>query len=263
MRLRIATRLLAMALPTLLMLPLAGCGAPRLFEDGPAEDAPRLEQDLAEARAQRGAVTTEGQAARGDSAATRAAMAAGTPAPGAADPLAAPRSTAVAPSTAVAGQPRATRPASSASPPAAPAATVSPSAAPAAASFIGSAVSGGQIGGSYQLVDLRSGEHAGFTRIVWELEGEAGGIPRFEAVEELAEGGGARIGLSISDLYGYAFVGSLSADTPESPIVRGLRPTQGGDDALMRFDIALARPARFTLVALEAPLRLVLDVHEE
>lgn len=238
-------RLVSPGLPLLLTLLVVGCGLVGRSGDDPA-DAASLAQDLAEARADRAASTSVGQP-RSAATATRAGLAAAST-PGAADLAPAP-SSAVDPPTAAADR--------------SPTATGPTAAAPDPASFVGLAVSGGQIGGAYQLVDLRSGEHPGFTRIVWELEAEGGGIPRYEAVEEAVEGGGARIALSISDLYGYAFVGSLSADTPESAIVRGLRPTQSGDDALMRFEVELARPARFTLSALEAPLRLVLDVHEE
>ncbi len=155
-------------------------------------------------------------------------------------------------------------------------ASVAPEATPAdtAADYIGLSAQGGTIGGAYELTDLRTGRHEGFTRIVWELD-QVGSSPQFEAVERsntadpvsgASVAGAARIEVKLHDTYARQMTGRLSATALGSPIVLGVTPLPSRDDTLIVFAVALARPARFEVVSLEdpsAPTRIVLDVFED
>lgn len=132
--------------------------------------------------------------------------------------------------------------------------------APRADALLGQTVEGGAIGATYRLAAMRSGEHAGFTRLVWELR-EATGTPRYTATEVEAAGGGARIELTLRDVYAQDFAGTLSLSVAGSPVVTGVSPLPLHDDAALGFAVALARPARFEVAALENPVRIVVDVY--
>lgn len=132
--------------------------------------------------------------------------------------------------------------------------------APRADALLGQTVEGGAIGATYRLAAIRSGEHAGFTRLVWELR-EATGTPRYTATEVEAAGGGARIELTLRDVYAQDFAGTLSLSVAGSPVITGVSPLPLHDDAVLGFAVALARPARFEVAALENPVRIVVDVY--
>ena len=139
--------------------------------------------------------------------------------------------------------------------------------------YIGRSASGGS-GGIFSLVDLRSGEHEGLTRFVWEFESSEnlapGDAPFFEVIEHSNAGqpdlgfeGLARIEVLFTDVYAYDFVGAMSLDTPESGVAKSMRTFPINDDAMLRFAIDIDEPSRFAVVALDDPPRLVLDVFED
>jgi hypothetical protein len=261
----------------------AGCGAPQLFEDGGAgQDADeavseRVGDDAAtreaDAEAGSGSDESDPDAADSDStadpeegvvssASVRATAAAAGSLP----------ATLEARSTAAAARPTSRSAAAATARPTATARASSPRASATAApasdpeAYIGRVAEGGELGGSYGLTGLRSGQHEGFTRLVWELEPRNGtdvAGPAFRAEEKAGGPGGARIELSLSDVYGYDFVGSMDLDTPESEVVSGMNLATTGDDAMLRFVVELSRPARFAVVLLEEPVRLVLDVYDD
>lgn len=143
--------------------------------------------------------------------------------------------------------------------PPAPAATAATPGVDGGASLTGRTVEGGAIGATYRLAAMRSGEHAGFTRLVWEMR-EAAGTPKYTATAVEAPGG-ARIELTLRDVYAQDFAGPLSLAVAGSPVVTGVAPLPLQDDAALGFAVALSRAARFEVASLENPVRLVLDVY--
>ena len=141
---------------------------------------------------------------------------------------------------------------------------------------LGQKVSGGS-GGISDLLELRSGEHDGLTRVVWELAARAdlkpGDAPNFSAVEHSNQNapetvgakleGPARIEMVLQDVYGYDFLGTMSLDTPASSVMRGLRLLRVEDDATLAFAIDLNRPARYSVTILDDPPRIVLDIYQD
>lgn len=154
-----------------------------------------------------------------------------------------------------------------------PGAAASATAPTGAGDYIGLSAQGGVIGDTYNLTDLRVGEHEGFTRIVWELD-QTGGSPRFEAVERsnvsepisgMSLAGAARIEVTLHDTQALQMAGRVAVDTPASGVVRGVQIVPNVDDSLLTFAVVLDRPARFEIVALEVegtPTRIVLDVYD-
>jgi len=158
-------------------------------------------------------------------------------------------------------------------PGAAPTVAVATSPAPTDApdGFLGLSAAGGAVGSIYSLTDLRTGEHDGFTRIVWELS-QTGSTPSFTAVERSntteppaggSVAGAARIEVLLVDTSAMGIAGKLPLATPDSPVVQGVSIGLTEDDSRLLFAVALAEPARFEIVSLEDPAaatRLVLDI---
>lgn len=240
--------LLAAGLATALLLPVAACTRP-----APSETADGAS----------GGTTIAGTLPAGETAETTQAT----------EPIATavtPRS----PQATIQDTPASNEPASTSDTPvSSSAATPSTNEAPTE-DYVGMRTSGGELGGVYQLVDLRIGVHDGFTRIVWQLDA-SGGVPLWEAVEstnsqEIASAlglvGSARIELTLHDVYAYSTAAALEQEAPASSLVIGTKVAPLMDDALLGFVIDLKRPARFEVKALEhetEPTRIVLDVYHE
>jgi hypothetical protein len=136
-----------------------------------------------------------------------------------------------------------------------------------AGDYIGVTVEGGAIGQIYQLMDVRTGEHDGFTRIVWELD-RKGDAPLFKAVQ--LEGsvdsmpGSAHIEVVLHDVHAFLIPEIPEIDATDSPAVVGVRHATIYDDSLMGWNVALDSPSVFEIRALvsdSAPTRIVLDVY--
>lgn len=149
-----------------------------------------------------------------------------------------------------------------------------PVAAPAEALGLGMPAKGGRLGAIYELTGLRTGEHEGFTRVVWELTtadtARDPSAPLWEAVEQTndreprAAGileGSCHIQLRLADTYAMNFVGSLSLDAAAGGTVNGVRILPMQDDSSLTFAIDLEEPAPYTVTVLQAPLRIVIDVY--
>lgn len=147
-------------------------------------------------------------------------------------------------------------------------------AAPAAALRLGMPAQGGRLGAIYELAGLRTGEHEGYTRVVWELttadEAQNPSAPLWEAVEQTNDRepqvagileGSCHIRLRLADTYAMDFVGPLSIDAAAGGIVKGVRVLPMQDDSSLTFAIDLAEPAPYTVTVLQAPLRIVVDVY--
>lgn len=148
------------------------------------------------------------------------------------------------------------------------------SAAPAGALGMGQSARGGRLGGVYRLQALRTGEHDGFTRVVWELsaddEERAEEAPLWEVLERAnsqdplsAEvlAGNCHIRLRLADTYAMDVAGALNLDTPAGGPVSGVRLLPLADDSSLTFAIDLPAPAPYTVSVLKAPLRIVIDVY--
>jgi hypothetical protein len=147
-------------------------------------------------------------------------------------------------------------------------------AVPAAALRLGMSARGGGLGAIYELAGLRTGEHEGYTRVVWELttadEAQNPSAPLWEAVEQTNDWepqvagileGSCHIRLRLADTYAMDFVGPLSIDAAAGGIVKGVRVLPMQDDSSLTFAIDLAEPAPYTVTVLQAPLRIVVDVY--
>lgn len=147
-------------------------------------------------------------------------------------------------------------------------------AAPAAALRLGMPAQGGRLGAIFALAGLRTGEHEGYTRVVWELTTADGAqnpsAPLWEAVEQTndrepkAAGileGSCHIRLRLADTYAMDFVGPLSIDAAAGGTVNGVRILPMQDDSSLTFAIDLEEPAPYTVTVLQEPLRIVVDVY--
>lgn len=155
--------------------------------------------------------------------------------------------------------PRGTRPARSTrtSPPVA---SATPAAAfPNAALLIGKRLEGGAIGAIFHLDDVRTGEHPGYTRIVWAMDEDAG-TPRWTTLLRRDVEGTAVIDVALYDVSAFAKPETLDAQSPQSPIVDSIRQQRVADDAELRFAVRLARPAGYRVTVIDGPVRVVLDV---
>lgn len=181
-------------------------------------------------------------------------------APSAAPPTAAPIALATAlPATAPppSAAPPTLAPPSAAAPTGAPPTAVG--ALPPAAGLIGKRLAGGVLGAGYHLAAIRTGEHDGFTRVVWEMD-EAAGAPRWSALLRRDVEGTAVIDITLADVVAVDKPGAMAAQAVQSPVVDSVRPRRLEDDAVLAFAIRLARPAGYAVTLLEAPVRVVVDV---
>jgi hypothetical protein len=155
-----------------------------------------------------------------------------------------------------------------------PATAADGSSAPAGALGMGQGARGGRLGGVYRLRDLRSGQHDGFTRVVWELSADDGEraqeAPLWEVLQQANEqdpqavgvlAGRYHIRLRLADTYAMDTAGALSLDTPPGGPVSGVRLLPLADDSSLTFAIDLPAPAPYTVSVLKAPLRIVIDVY--
>lgn len=155
-----------------------------------------------------------------------------------------------------------------------PATATDSSAAPAGALGLGESSRGGRLGGVYRLRALRTGEHDGFTRVVWELSADdevrAQDAPFWETLEQANRqepkaaavlDGCCHIRLRLADTYAMDFAGALNLDTPAGGPVNGVRVLPLEDDSSLTFAIDLPAPAPYTVSVLTAPLRIVIDVY--
>ncbi|MCC7020013.1 MAG: hypothetical protein IT332_09680 [Ardenticatenales bacterium] len=141
-----------------------------------------------------------------------------------------------------------------------PGASSTPTAAfPNAAILIGKRLEGGAIGSIFHLDDVRTGEHPGYTRIVWAMDEEAG-APRWTTLLRRDVEGTAVIDVALYDVSAFAKPETLDAQSPQSPIVDSIRQQRVADDAELRFAVRLARPAGYRVTVIDGPVRVVLDV---
>jgi hypothetical protein len=130
---------------------------------------------------------------------------------------------------------------------------------PAGATGVGTPVSGGTLGGTYQLTDLRAGRQAdGRVRLVWEMA-EATGAPLYEAESLASAAGTGHVVVTLHDVNGMALGDLLPVSLP-SGIVTDVHVLAVPDDAMLRFEVGVAVPAPFVAQLLENPVRLVVDV---
>lgn len=165
-------------------------------------------------------------------------------------------------------------------PPARPAATAirqatPPSGGPPAGALgLGQGAKGGRLGAIYRLEGLRQGEHAGFTRLVWQLSAEPAAKdaegPLWEIIQEANQAepkaaalleGCCHIRLRLADTYAQDYVGALSLSPAPGGPVRGTRLLPMEDDSSLTFAIDLAEAAPYTVTVLQDPLRVVVDVY--
>lgn len=130
---------------------------------------------------------------------------------------------------------------------------------PDAVLLVGRRLEGGALGRTYHLDDVRTGEHPGFTRIVWAMDEVAGG-PRWTTLLRLDVEGTAVIDVVLSDVTAIAKPETLAAQSPQSPIVDSVQPQRVADDAALHFAIRLSRPTGYRVTVLEDPVRVVVDV---
>ena len=132
---------------------------------------------------------------------------------------------------------------------------------------------GGVLGESWQLADLRYGEHANYLRVVWELAENRENLPQYRVVEvdnaahPLPGGadpswGQARLELVFSAVYvdDYPLTSTLPLEVEESSLVTRLDTYPTADDALLGFAIGLVEPAQYEVYELTDPVRLVIDI---
>lgn len=130
---------------------------------------------------------------------------------------------------------------------------------PPAADLLGRRLTGGVLGAAYHLAAIRTGEHDGFTRVVWEMD-EAAGAPRWTALLRRDVEGTAVIDVTLADIVAVEKPGAMAAQAVQSPVVDSVQPRRMADDAVVAFAIRLARPAGYAVTLLEAPVRVVVDV---
>lgn len=130
---------------------------------------------------------------------------------------------------------------------------------PSADELLGKPLVGGTLGPSFHLAAIRSGEHDGYTRIVWEMD-EAAGAPRWSALLRRDVEGTAVIDITLSDVVAIQQPDAMAAQAVQSPVVDSVQPRRIQDDAVVGFAIRLARPAGYAVTLLEAPVRVVVDV---
>ncbi len=137
----------------------------------------------------------------------------------------------------------------------------------------GQRVEGGTLGGVWNLVALRRGEHSDRFRLVLEMAETRGTVPYYTATltDEATEPfpgerdpvwGSVRIDLVVSDLYAYDYpLGDrLPIEVEDDPVVTAVTTYPLFDDALLGFSIWLDTPAAFEVHELTDPVRLVVDV---
>lgn len=182
-------------------------------------------------------------------------------APAAATTLAAPAAATATPrpTAAATATPRPASPVAATASPAASAAPSPDADLPDAAAMLDKRLAGGAIGGTYHLDDVRTGDHAGFTRVVWAMT-EAEGSPRWTALLRRDVEGTAVIEVTLADVMAIDKPAELSAQAVDSPIIDRVEPRRVADDAVLGFSIRLAHPAGYRVTVLEAPVRVVLDV---
>ncbi len=132
---------------------------------------------------------------------------------------------------------------------------------------------GGELGGVWNLADIRVGVHEDSVRVVFEMVEPGDHVPRYRAIEVDNESnpfpgghdpswGAARIDLFINDLYAYQY--PLGEELPIVLAEGGLVIRVGSyptfDDALLGFSIGLRQPAAYQVVELANPVRIVVDV---
>lgn len=122
-------------------------------------------------------------------------------------------------------------------------------------------VEGGTIGGSYDLIDVRVGRHAGFTRVVWQMV-QPEGTPHY--VTRLEQSDGAwRLAVELTDVSAFEAPQALEPEAgPEGGGVVSVRTLPVRDDALLAFAVALQGPVRYEVTTLQGPVRLVIDVFD-
>lgn len=130
---------------------------------------------------------------------------------------------------------------------------------PSPNALLGRRLEGGALGGTYRLVEVRTGRHPGFTRIVWAME-EAQGAPRWSTLMRDDVEGTAVIDVLLSDTAAVEHPEALAAQAVDSPVVDSVQPRRIADDAMLAFSVRLARPAGYTVTLLQSPVRVVIDV---
>ncbi|MEO8084953.1 MAG: hypothetical protein ABI780_14110 [Ardenticatenales bacterium] len=130
---------------------------------------------------------------------------------------------------------------------------------PSADELLDKPLVGGKLGPSFHLAAIRTGEHDGYTRIVWEMD-ETAGAPRWSALLRRDVEGTAVIDITLSDVVAIQRPDAMAAQAVQSPVVDSVQPRRIQDDAVVGFAIRLARPAGYAVTLLEAPVRVVVDV---
>ena len=103
-----------------------------------------------------------------------------------------------------------------------PSASATPTAAfPNAAVLIGKRLEGGAIGPIFHLDDVRTGEHPGYTRIVWAMDEDAG-APRWTTLLRRVVDGTAVIDVARYDVSAFAKPETVDAQSPQSPILNSI-----------------------------------------
>ena len=133
---------------------------------------------------------------------------------------------------------------------------------------IGTRAAGGRIGAIYELVRIRTGVHDGGARVRVVLELSGDGIPLYEVVERSTTStppgadlsGAAYLDLVLHDVYARVLETQLPLAVLNSPPVTRVAILPFDDDAMLRLGIGLERPARFEIIELGSPSRLVIDI---
>jgi hypothetical protein len=161
--------------------------------------------------------------------------------------------------------------------PTSPALTSTPSPqAPAPTStetYLGVVRQGGELGGVWNLADLRYGVHADRLRVVVEMAEPRGHVPLYKVVEvdnateRFPTGhdpswGVARIDLVVSDLYAYdsPVFEALPLEPTDNPRVTRVGHYPTFDDSSLGFSIGLEAVSEYEVHELTDPVRIVIDV---
>ena len=129
-------------------------------------------------------------------------------------------------------------------------------------------IAGGSISDGLDLSHIRIGEHAGYTRIVFDVKyWEGYGVPK--AGRSSNNVGHYKFTLDQNNSIEIEFSGFRSSSAkevsvPEQSMIQSIRRLKGeayGDDSSVFYRIRLRAPAKLKVFHLYAPARIVLDIN--
>jgi hypothetical protein len=161
--------------------------------------------------------------------------------------------------------------------------TVAPTSTPLPdpASYLDVEREGGELGGVWNLADLRYGLHSDRVQIVWEMTERRDHTPFYQVIEvdnaaspfptgHDPSWGEARIDLIVSDLYARdpstssgqrsPILEQLPLTLPDDPLVTRIGSYATFSDAHLGFSIGLGEPAAYAVYELTDPVRIVIAV---